>query len=77
MNTCLYLWGKKNYYYEFLLEYNVIKKITLEIRDQIVKYEGYFIFPLQTYPSFWMFVNMLIDMSSDSLCSSAQQSFIP
>lgn len=46
--------GQKNYYYEFLLEYNVIKKVTLyenwEIRDQIVKYEGYFIFPLSNLP---------------------------
>lgn len=48
--------GQKNYYYEFLLECNAIKKITLygnlEIRDQIVKYEGYFIFPLSNLPFF-------------------------
>lgn len=54
MKTFSHLWGRKNYYYEFLLEYNVIKKITLygnlEIRDQIVKYEGYFIFPLSNLP---------------------------
>lgn len=40
--------GQKTYF-EFILEYNVIKKITLygslEVRDQIVKYKGYFIFP--------------------------------
>lgn len=46
--------GQKKHYYEFLLGYNIIKKITmygnLEIRDQIVKYEGYFIFPLSNLP---------------------------
>lgn len=45
---------QKNYHDEFVLEHNVIKEITLcgnlEIREQIVKYEGYFIFPLSNLP---------------------------
>lgn len=48
------LMEQKNYHDEFVLEHNVIKEITLcgnlEIREQIVKYEGYFIFPLSNLP---------------------------
>lgn len=58
-------------YYELVLEHNVIKEISSlwgfgNKSDWTVKRGGYFISHFQSLPSL-MFVNMLIDMSSDSL----------